>query len=82
MARKPEPSEVRDFFRGPVWTEALQPTLCSLRERNIDQLVGLRPLHGADFHHSAGLIQGRLAQIDATLDGLQEAVLEWLKENP
>jgi hypothetical protein len=82
MPRKPEPGEVREFFRSALWTHAIEPTLCSLRERNKEQLVGLRPSRESDFYHSAGLIQGRLAQIDATLDGLQDAVLGWLKENP
>jgi len=82
MPRRPEPAQVREFFRSALWSEAFRPTLEALRERNKEQLVGLRPSRDSDFYHSAGLIQGRLAQIDATLDGLQEAVMEWLKENP
>lgn len=79
--RKPEPADVREFFRSPLWREALLPTLRALRERNREQLVALRPSPEGDFGHSAGLLQGRLAQIDVLSDGLEEAVLGWLKEN-
>lgn len=81
MARRPDPGEVREFFRGAIWEEAIMPTLQSLRERGRDQVAALRPSEERDFHHAVGLLQGRLAQIDATLNGLEEAVLGWMKEN-